>query len=144
MLARSFLSAADLGISDDEHDALIKVLHMLERNELRHAPTFDAEYEGGGRWNATEPGNLFNMKWWLVESECGTAACIHGWAKMVARPKVIFEDIRHHPIEDLFIPTECLARDIRFDDVTPAQAAQALSSYLTTGKPNWSEALATR
>jgi hypothetical protein len=62
MLAQNFKTATDLGISEVEQDALIKVLGMLERNDFAR-------------------GESFNMGWWYQHSNtCGTVGCIAGWA----------------------------------------------------------------
>src|SRR5438046_472165 len=72
MLARSFLSATDLGIQEDEKAVLIKILGMLERGELvatdARCPTVR---------------NGFNMARVRVETECGTACCIMGWGRII-------------------------------------------------------------
>lgn len=48
--------------------------------------------------------------------------------------------VKRHNNSDLYDLFEVSGHDPR--DITPAQAAHALSNYLTTGKPRWDEALA--
>jgi hypothetical protein len=133
MLAQNFKTATDLGISEVELDALIKVLGMLEREELVytsfHSPTVP---------------NGFNMTVTDHQDECGTVGCIMGWCRFVAGEEVfnIFErgSTRGYPsrlMKGLFM----WGRPGR-GNVQPAQAAIALRSYLTTGEANWAEALA--
>lgn len=141
MLAQNFKTATDLGISDIELDALIEVLGMLEREEIDQ--------------------HHFDMANFLDEEDCGTVACICGWAHYVSNHKAFPEllvvgtlpDIarRAPALRDLFMfhtsigdiinhPTYRHQRSV--GSVTPAEAAIALRSYLTTGDANWSEALA--
>lgn len=77
MLAQNFRTAADLGISDAELGALITVLGMLERGELVYAP----------HNNSTVP-NGFNMGSVDHQTDCGTVACICGWARFIGGEEV--------------------------------------------------------
>lgn len=141
MLAQNFKTAADLSISDVELDALIKVLGMLERGEIPFATC--PENLSGFRPH----GEGFNMGPYLKEGECGTVACIAGWAHVVSGRRA-FEWV-----ETLCPPntvTDDLHELFHVDSITyrkrltikPPQAARALRSYLATGKPNWAQALA--
>lgn len=129
MLARSFLPAAQLGHTEAELDALIKVLGMLERGELTHVPIHNPDF-------VTIPTftGHFNMSLINVVTDCGTACCILGTAELVSGVKF---KLRQGAI---FFPD--IEMDGGWDGITPAQAAHALSNYLTTGRPNWAEALA--
>ncbi len=120
MLAQNFKTAADLRIADVELDALIKVLGMLEREEI--AP------------------EQFNMCRY-----CGTACCLAGWA-YIASGEIAFPEVADNTprspahgndgLSTLFCSR--LGLGLR---ATPSQAAIALRSYLTTGDANWAEAL---
>ncbi len=129
MLANYFKTAIDLQITSAEHDALVKVLGMLEREEFTYG---DA---------ATGP-KTFNMNIIFSESRCGTVACIGGWAAiLMGRDPNDYMQGGHRgrfPKEliELFWPGE----SGRF--ATLSQAAIAMRSYLTTGQPNWDDALA--
>lgn len=119
MLAQNFKTAADLGISDRELDALIKVLGMLEREEIDEAH--------------------FNMGI-VGEPDCGTSGCLLGWTR-VADKDVFFTLVckaclfpKNEGLETLFYSGEAF-------DAAPSQGAAALRSYLTTGEANWAEAL---
>jgi hypothetical protein len=124
MLARSFLSATDLNIRPELHAALIAELHMLERGEIA--------------------GTRFDMRNWIaVDPECGTVFCIGGWAEHIAGVKlgtfkIGMPGCSTRGIGDLFAPFGW--QSLR---ANTSQAAHALSNYLTTGNPNWKEALAT-
>lgn len=144
MLAQNFKTAADLGISDIELDALIKVLGMLERGELVHG-----KYPLASSFRKP---NEFNMGVTLKRyGECGTVGCLMGWAHVVSGNKAFKACINRTfqneadimavlpgNLTDLFGLKERVAL---LSDRTPAQSATALRSYLTTGDANWAEAL---
>jgi hypothetical protein len=133
MLAQNFKTAADLGISEVELDALIKVLGMLERGELKHTESYgDLAYEA-------PLGAIvgFNMSSYYGEGTCGTVCCIAGWAEVVGRlPRNSMAETANQGLSALFLPGigKCL------EDIRPDKAAIALRSYLTTGDANWAEA----
>jgi hypothetical protein len=125
MLARSFLSATDLGIAEIEHDALIATLFAFERGEVEN----------------------FTMR--HFRGACGTPACICGWANYFSDGRAFAEVTsmsgtlavkRLHgrlpkQLQYLFdiqgLPQQAGA--------TQAQAAAAISNYLTFGEPRWDE-----
>lgn len=130
MLAQNFKSAADLGITPPELRALTQVLGMLERGDLVDAVTF---FEEGN--------NKFHMG---TSGECGTPACIGGWAAELMHIGHIEYLERYGwrrrdknmAIHELFWnETACEL------PATVAQAATALRSYLTTGEASWDLAL---
>jgi|ERR1700722_2093707 len=133
MLAQNFKTATDLGIEDVELEALIKVLGMLERGEIK-APPPKANF--GSTPNPNIAPTMFCMSFIKAGGECGTAACILGWAQIVADNDDIFE-VTKGPCEALFYPYD---EAIRCRN--PAQAAIALRNFLTFGEPRWHEALA--
>ncbi len=124
MLAQSFMTHTELGVTAEEHTALIKVLGMLERGELVHDPFGDRVPNG------------FCMVTW--GASCGTTACIGGWvAALNEVSQIEYVNIsRSGNLRDLYWPSG------NAYDATPAQAAFALRSFLSTGKPNWAEAMA--
>ena len=124
MLAQNFMTAADLGITEAELDALIKVLGMLERGELIDART--PKQRGK---------NLFHMSEW--GRGCGTAACIGGYVALLTKQdQHDYVNYKHSaPLNNLYWGTT-------FRGAKVSQAAIALRSYLTTGEANWDEALA--
>lgn len=139
MLAQNFKTAADLGITDPELDALIKVLGMLERGEI--------------------PDRAFTMRQFRptwsdraqdIAKECGTIGCLCGWANFVSGGEAFLQAVTGR----LSFPTEAIHdlfaiqrdEDDRlipriWRDATIESAAIALRSYLNTGKANWAEAL---
>jgi hypothetical protein len=125
MLARSFLSAGDLGISEVERDALIATLFAFERGEVEN----------------------FTMRYF--RQACGTPACICGWANHFSEGRA-FAEVSSVP--DMLAVKRLYARlpkqlqylfDIRGlpeqAGATQAQATAALSNYLTFGEPRWDE-----
>lgn len=134
MLAQSFLSAADLGITEPQRDALQKVLVLLETGKLAHEDPDDCVADQSANFTGH-----FNMSWWRNKHSCGTVACIGGTAEMIG--DVTFDRFISPALEDLFH-----ARSIPMfplSSVTTAQAARALRSYLTCGDARWAEAVAT-
>lgn len=136
MLAQNFMSAADLGISEAQKDALIKTLVLMETDKLVHVRPPDEI-----NWYAMESfTGKFNMDAWNLSYEgCGTVACIGGTAEMVGG--VSFGE-RHIDLPEnlysLFYPGDI------FDDwekITVEQASRALRSYLTTGHARWDLAI---
>lgn len=135
MLAQSFKSAADLGITEPQFEALKKTLVLLETAKLRHV---DALMTGAS--DGTSFSGEFNMCNWKTRHECGTVGCIGGTAELIGN--VSFGFIYHHPnraLRDLFLPS---FSSKKWNEITPVQAATALRSYLTTGDAKWHEAVA--
>lgn len=141
MLAQSFQAAADLGISEAQKEALMKTLVLLETGKLEYAPTDDLEDDPEGHRAFS---GKFNMSSWAAHDECGTVCCIGGTAEIIGNvsfggvygPAYETVDARLHR---LFYPEMGASR---WSLITPAQAARALRSYLTTGDAKWAEAVA--
>ena len=125
MLARNFMSAADLGVTERTRDTLIKLLGMMERGELVHC-TLDVE----------RGDNLFNMDVW---GDCGTPQCIGGWMRTLGADMSHTRD--RSTLGALFYPnSETDDRSwIDYERITVAQAAQATRNYLSSGAPRWLE-----
>ncbi len=137
MLAQSFLSASDLGITEPQKAALMKVLVLLETGKLRNCPM------GGPSDSAKMYSGQFNMNQWSAENECGTIACIGGTAELVGdleARELNDAAYSHKPLHALFYPYIVDNRD--WTDITTAQAATALRSYLTIGDARWDLAIA--
>jgi hypothetical protein len=139
MLAQAFKSAADLGITEPQRDALCKTLVLLETGKLKHEAgrchtlsTSEEHRKFSGR---------FNMSEWAAEHDCGTVCCIGGTAELVGNTSFgMWEFGSNEQLKRLFAPP----RPIRCGDwtkITPSQAATALRSYLTTGDAKWHEAV---
>jgi hypothetical protein len=133
MLAQSFKPAAELGITEPQRDALMKTLVLLETGKLVHTTRY-----ASARGPRPFTGH-FNMKRWGLEpTDCGTVACIGGTAEIISG--INFFDCLYDPgLHELFY-AQGSRKEMR--DITPAQAATALRSYLTTGNANWAEAVA--
>jgi hypothetical protein len=137
MLAQSFKSAADLGITEPQRDALCKTLVLLETGKLTHSFAFDFDREIDDESKLPFSGN-FNMRYWTEPGRCGTIACIGGTATLISGVKFGYHS--NNRLRDLFQPAFVAMN--RWSDITPAQAATALRSYLTTGDAKWHEAIA--
>lgn len=145
MLAQNFKTPADLRLTDEQHRALVAVLGMLERGELKHHWTVEAlktEAEALRKYGLVrvDPAKMyadynFGMDTW----DCGTARCIGGWAEHAGnlepnslRLQGFLED--HLGLFDLLYANSCRTP---LPHITTEQAAIALRSYLTTGWPQW-------
>lgn len=125
-----------------ERETLAKVRDMLETDavhvmvaseEKRHVNCFG-----------------FSMGMTCQTYDCGTVACIGGHAWLVENPKDLSgaDDfvIGYEPSDDetrtglslLFYPPVWL---MRYREITPAHASQAISNYLDTGDPLWGQIL---
>ena len=131
MLAQNFKSADDLAITEEQKNALIKTLALLETRQLEYSRDFDTDYE-------EEPerafSGKFNMRYWTEHSPCGTIACIGGTAELISG--VAFPYADHNGLRRLFQPNIPVKRWAR---ITTDEAATALRNYLTTGMPSWHE-----
>ncbi len=136
MLAQNFKTAADLGITDAEFNALAKVLGMLERGELKAHDARDVQ-----AWQGNAMPTYFNMVSWNSLADCGTVCCIGGAAEYVGG----FETAHFHHNNN-FRLRQLLGIDggslLTVRPATPEQAAIALRNYLTCGEARWAEALA--
>jgi len=135
MLAQNFKAANDLHITEEQKAALCKTLVLLETNKLTHvAPSSEGDDE------ATFSGH-FNMCNWAARHGCGTIGCIGGTAEMVGQVSFGYiYGIQHHALKDLFLPSDVPLP--QWGNITTAQAASALRSYLTTGDARWDLAVA--
>ncbi len=133
MLARSFMAAAELKIPELERDALIRVLHMLERDELVDVPR--SRIPAGIK-------NGFSMSVVGGERQCGTVGCIMGWCQVVARDQKMFMGMLYDRVCTTELYELFMYGDQRRHKVTTEQAARALSNYLTSGHARWNEILA--
>jgi hypothetical protein len=125
MLARSFRSATDLGISEVERNALIATLFAFERGEIQN----------------------FTMR--HFRETCGTPACICGWANFYSGGEAFAEVSNMSATLAVKRLHARLPRQLQYlfdiqgmprqSAATPAQAATALANYLTCGEPRWDE-----
>lgn len=121
MLEQNFLPAAELELSEVEKEALIKVLGMLERGEIRDTN--------------------FSMNIFLREDEgCGTIGCLAGWANSVSNglafptlaglsPKV--NSLFWNSVPGVIWSIMAMRRP------TVEEGAQVLRTFLTTGEVTW-------
>lgn len=133
MLARSFLSATAIGITEQEYEALIKVLGLFERGEVHHTESIEGHIENG-----------FNIAQEVFK--CGTPSCIGGWAAAFmgkeGRTEITEYVDRYLNLDDVRHPLYYLYWQNTYSSTTVEQAAEALRNFLATGTPNWEEVLA--
>jgi hypothetical protein len=140
MLAQNFKAADELGITEEQIEALIKTLVMLETGKLIHNTHESIRQYTRNEEDAPFTGH-FNMACWRYATPCGTAGCIGGTAEMIVGRGVFdyYDDQEGgDALDRLFSP-----RGMKdWAKITPAQSAIALRSYLTTGDARWDLALA--
>ncbi len=139
MLARSFKTAVELEISDAMHKALVTVLGMMERGEIK-----DGEARAERGFTDFDYSNktptMFDMGRVFTDYECGTAGCILGWAIFVDKDILYDSSERTETdsgLHHLMFPNSIKA----INCVSVDQGRKALQSYLTTGNPRWGDAL---
>lgn len=136
MLAPSFKTAAELGLTDKQHKALHDTLDLMEAGEIEHVSEF-----GGPPYEWT--GHRFNMGLWFcpADSSCGSVGCIGGTAEFLAQDNNLFDGIEcaDPSLYALFYPGANVVYN--YNAITVAQAAHALRNYLTIGEPCWDQCL---
>ena len=134
MLAQNFMTPKQLDITATMHAALVKVLGMLERGEIVHAPDVKDMFRfPKGQLN-------FNMNVWEKPrgQNCGTVHCIGGWAEHVSDARFRFGPLPR-ALGNLFYPPSNSGLD--YERINTYQAASALRNYLTLGEARWDEVL---
>jgi len=133
MLAQTFNSHEELGISERLYQALVQVYWLLVDERIPEK-LFDMDEVGHPEFD--KKGNA-----------CGTAGCILGWCEALDKDCATPGGFIHDrffgwgdfqpPLSQLFLP----------DHVRGAfgakrkQAAVAIHGYLTTGKDGWKQAM---
>jgi len=146
MLARTFLSAEQLGIPEEWKDALHLVLEAMDRGEFEHHSMLSWSSEAltlaAFQRDTLEQNHsgLFNLSVWRGTTPCGTVVCMGGAAEILG--KVSFHNRKFlwtRRLSDLFLPEGIFHQD--YEKVTVKQARTALYSYLSTGNANWEAAV---
>jgi len=141
MLARNFLTARRLGISERDRQAAITVLGMLERGEIKYV---DVKYKtvrcSAGQVKKLIPnaGGL-NIRIWQEISDTkntagGFCGCMGAWMEHV-KGRSLGERC-FVEFDDLFQPDGFMIKPEYF---TPERCARALQGKLTTGEADWRE-----
>ena len=113
-----YLTASELGITEEEERALVAVQRQLESGKLAHTVTPTIR-------------RGFNMRWAYVKEPSGTISCIGGWmARLMKKrdPDVYVEYERSSALVPLFFPAH---KD--WEMIAAAQAAQAIDNFRKTG-----------
>jgi len=120
----TFKSAKELGLTEEQHDTLIKTLALFEEGKV--------------------PPEMFNMNR-VGHPECGTPGCILGWSKTISMSVYDRTEGRRgwfpHELDRLFFPSITSAYEIGAYMATPKQAATALRGYLETAHTDWPAAM---
>lgn len=125
------LTHEELGIQQWEHDALVKLIDYLPT--LENAPH---------TWKAPD-GNAFCMSEAGEKWECGTVACIGGWAYIISKVDNRVSRANRYvwrnevgPLAPLYFP-HVIGSD--WTGITVDIAVQAIKNFLNTGDPKWTE-----
>ncbi len=141
MLARTFLTPEQLGISPEAHRGLVLCLNAMERGELIHVDSYDYRLDGSSSGIFT---GHFNMAEWKGTYDCGTVACIGGTAELLGKMSFCNGNLTM-ALLDLFYPDDFSEdgneKEGALAAITLDQAQRALSNYLTTGEARWKEVL---
>ena len=150
---------AELGISQQEFDALLKTREILSEPDVPMLIAHDDVVP-------TTKGVLFDMSTSSEHYDCGTALCIGGFMKLFmmgvrpksdgrfsitsAREEKIDVYVMSHnqenagrPIAKLFYP-EIGETDVGWSTLTKAEAIKAIDNFLETGNPDWAGVVAER
>lgn len=142
-----------LGLSFNEWLALIGVRVMLDCGAIDHARDANGALSAAA-FLALHPGaHAFNMGIAAAAAGCGTVACIGGYMgammfdRVAAAERYVYQNdpdnnIGEEKLGHLFYPLSGHRRDCAYEDITAAQAVQAIDNFLSTGKPNWEKVLA--
>jgi hypothetical protein len=149
MAKKKRLTAAELGIDQEDYDALLETRELLASGCLEH--TTDSRDIRDTKPRTKEPKAQFNMNIDASYNHCGTVACIGGWmsllkqgaAKDIAKgkvPKREMVDFASMEVSELGLIGELFFPKIRdWNVITPKIAVKAIDNFLTTGKPRWGE-----
>lgn len=151
MLARTYKTANELGITDIEYRSLIRVLEMLERGEFvmwsEYDPKSKKKIWAMQNFLGVLDGELATKK----ATKCQTTGCLAGWAFSISNGKAFPEIANVKMADGTFqtwqgsITTQLttrispdLCRLFGFDyslngRVTPENVRDKLHVYLTTG-----------
>lgn len=126
-------TASELGLSEAELVALVRVQERLARGEI---PMHQNEHT---------KGNAFDMYEDYRENSCGSVGCIAGWMawdlaggeqakadEVLSRTRKLFT--RDGMLQQLFFPTKA-QKD--WGKITPGEAVEAIGNFLITGDPKW-------
>jgi hypothetical protein len=130
-----YLTAARLGLSKEDHWALVEVQRRLEYGELLYRRPPKDRAEG----LADKAPCAFNMMY----SHCGTVACFGGWMAILLgySDHDMFRQIgcyvtNHRQLHDLFYPLEGELDSRDWDMITVGQTLDAVKHYRLTGDAN--------
>lgn len=139
----------ELQISQEEYDALVWVKEQLRNKNLVHIDPDIEEPEGR---------NAFNMSLGCKTHNCGSVACVGGWAwvhmnlnRVQKDPEGFYrldewETNRAHdyvyygrtaPLGQLYFPPS----EYNYENITADEAATAIENFLKTGEPLWEDIL---
>lgn len=146
MLAQTFKTATELGITEAERGALIEVLENMKCGNIysRHDMPDECRVK-----HATTP-KIHMESFFTHNTECGTVGCLAGWANIVsggeAFPELNKARERHpNSIPDIENMIQRLPLELRklflvrgssgylVKDLTHGTLIQRLNNYLTTG-----------
>lgn len=147
----NYKTAEQLGITDQEYDALIKVKEFLAT--IENPRDVQSEYPIQNFDKLPPQQAKFNMRNPVEKYDCGTACCIGGWMSLymqgvqLVQPVTItglnatmasrfVYDRKSDPLQPLFFPLKDDS-DEYWDGLTPMDAIVQIELFLTTGEVTW-------
>lgn len=143
-------AALGLRIEPREIEALRRVLVALEAGEAESVSDHAVRTYLLTSDLKESPPVGFCMRFFACLTECGTAACLGGWA-IALSPECprLFDDVviyshpghRRQTLEDLFATSAAgygdYLRSLIYERATPEMAARVLRAFLETGRVTW-------
>lgn len=143
-------TAAQLGLTESELDALLRVRDLLDAGLIEHDP----ERNNPDHDRPTKP--RFDIGVIHEDRSCGTTLCIGGWTKLIDLG-IDTDEGGHLPISsrskdiiDLFVmDAKDGLRNLfypnaidKWDRITPKRAVAAINNFVETGFPKWRQVVA--
>lgn len=135
MLARTYKSAAELGRTQPELDALMLALDYLGKSDI---PTWR------GNSNVEDPpaGDSFDMRLFSWQHQCGTVACLAGYANLLSEGRAFSQMWLYNFMSSFHLENH---QDMElaylfsggWEKRDAGEAVTALHNYLTTGETRW-------
>jgi hypothetical protein len=141
MLARDFLSAKSLGISEVDRKAAIEVLRRLEAGELKYVEPL-VSTANVLSFTGCDPGGFNMIIWPTSDHDLPGPGCVGFWMERVKGRELSLRC--HEKFDDVFNPWDwhrvrggnlvAMGRHL-----TPERCAWALRTKLQTGRADWGE-----
>lgn len=145
-------TASDLLLTEEQHNALLSTLSLMESGNLRHISQInEVTFVKLPLENSDLNNHRFSMNVWTGVQGCGSVGCIGGTACIIAHNYQLFDNIwtvnlplaqrkANKVLENLFYPPTDKtgeAKHNNYNAITVEEAAVQLRKYLETGTHDW-------